>query len=179
MGSELVQILPAGASLGEGRKGRGENPSKVLARQTVLPTLPSRTETARAVSSERTFYIETFGCQMNVHDSEKVSGVLMGRGYRPVENHEEANLILYNTCSIREKAAQKVFSRLGTFKKGRHYRRRIIGVLGCVAQQEGEGIFDRAPQVSLVCGSASYSRLPELLARLETGDRHVAGLSLE
>ena len=179
MGSELVQILPAGASFGEGRKGRGENPSKVLARQTVLPTLPSRTETARAVSSERTFYIETFGCQMNVHDSEKVSGVLMGRGYRPVENHEEASFILYNTCSIREKAAQKVFSRLGVFKKGYDHGQKIIGVLGCVAQQEGEGIFARAPQVSLVCGSASYSRLPELLARLESGDRRVTGLSLD
>jgi tRNA-2-methylthio-N6-dimethylallyladenosine synthase len=116
---------------------------------------------------------------MNVHDSEKVSGVLVSRGYKPVENHEEADLILYNTCSIREKAAQKVFSRLGVFKKGHHHSRKIIGVLGCVAQQEGEGIFARAPQVSLVCGSASYSRFPELLARLETGDRRVTGLALE
>jgi tRNA-2-methylthio-N6-dimethylallyladenosine synthase len=129
--------------------------------------------------SGKTFYIETFGCQMNVHDSEKVAGVLMSRGYHPVESSEEAALILYNTCSIREKAAQKVFSRLGAFKKGHRDPRKIIGVLGCVAQQEGERIFERAPQVGLVCGSASYSRLPELLARLETGDRRVSGLSLE
>ena len=182
MANELVQILGARASAGEGSEGResrGKNPDWDPPHDTPLPTLPTVAVTSGAATSERTFYLETFGCQMNVHDSEKVSGVLMSRGYRPVENHEEADLILYNTCSIREKAAQKVFSRLGTFKKGRHYRRRIIGVLGCVAQQEGEGIFDRAPQVSLVCGSASYSRLPELLARLETGDRHVAGLSLE
>jgi tRNA-2-methylthio-N6-dimethylallyladenosine synthase len=136
-------------------------------------------ETSSAATSERTFYLETFGCQMNVHDSEKVSGMLMSRGYRPVQTHEEAGLILYNTCSIREKAAQKVFSRLGVFRKGHADSQKIIGVLGCVAQQEGEDIFQRAPQVSLVCGSASYSRLPELLERLETGDRHVTGLSLE
>src|SRR6516165_8062489 len=114
MGSELVQILPAGASLGEGRKGRGENPSKVLARQTVLPTLPSRTETARAVSSERTFYIETFGCQMNVHDSEKVSGVLMGRGYRPVEKEENPTFFFNTPRGPGERGAKK-FSAPGGF----------------------------------------------------------------
>jgi len=127
----------------------------------------------------RTFYIETFGCQMNVHDSEKVAGVLMARGLRPVENHGQADIVLYNTCSIREKAAQKVFSRLGTFRKGGISDSKIIGVLGCVAQQEGERIFERAPQVSLVCGSASYSTLPELLRQLETGNRRVAGLGLD
>jgi tRNA-2-methylthio-N6-dimethylallyladenosine synthase len=170
---QLVQILPAGLPAGEGAEGR-----QLRAESPAWPTARDA-QTAGAATSERTFYIETFGCQMNVHDSEKVSGVLMSRGYRPVENHEEARLILYNTCSIREKAAQKVFSRLGVFKKGYHHNQKIIGVLGCVAQQEGEGIFDRAPQVGLVCGSASYSRLPELLARLETGGRRVTGLSLE
>ncbi|MBI1941501.1 MAG: tRNA (N6-isopentenyl adenosine(37)-C2)-methylthiotransferase MiaB [Acidobacteria bacterium] len=127
----------------------------------------------------RTFYIETFGCQMNVHDSEKVAGVLMARGLRPVENHEEADLVLYNTCSIREKASQKVFSRLGTFRKTQGADSKIIGVLGCVAQQEGERIFERAPQVSLVCGSASYSTLPNLLGQLESGRLRVTGLSLD
>jgi len=182
MGSELVQIFPAGAPAGEGRGGmqsRAEGLGWASARHALLPTLSNGTRTTGAATFERTFYIETFGCQMNVHDSEKVSGLLMSCGYRPVENHEEAHLILYNTCSIREKAAQKVFSRLGAFKKAVHRGQKIIGVLGCVAQQEGEGIFDRAPQVGLVCGSASYSRLPELLARLETGDRRVTGLSLE
>lgn len=127
----------------------------------------------------RTFYIETFGCQMNVHDSEKVAGVLMAQGLRPVENHEDADLILYNTCSIREKAAQKVFSRLGAFRKTGGADSKILGVLGCVAQQEGERIFERAPQVGLVCGSASYSRLPNLLTQLEAGKRCVTGLELD
>jgi len=126
----------------------------------------------------RTFYIETFGCQMNVHDSEKVAGLLLARGYRPAERPEEADLIFYNTCSIREKAAQKVFAHLGRWKTARERGQRV-GVLGCVAQQQGEQIFERAPWVSLVCGSASYSRLPELLDRLEAGEHRVAGLHLE
>src|SRR5271156_6313233 len=122
-----------------------------------------------------TFFLETFGCQMNDHDSEKVAGVLLSRGYRQVETPAAASLILYNTCSIREKAAQKVFSRLGEFGLQQN-EGRIIGVLGCVAQQEGENIFRRAPGVSLVCGSASYSKLPELLAQVEAGNRRVTGL---
>jgi tRNA-2-methylthio-N6-dimethylallyladenosine synthase len=127
----------------------------------------------------KTFYLETFGCQMNVHDSEKVAGVLMARGYRPVDTHQDADIILYNTCSIREKAAQKVFSRLGAFRKAGAAEGKVIGVLGCVAQQEGERFFERAPQVSLVCGSASYAQLPDLLAQLESGNRRVKGLNLD
>ncbi|MBZ5662128.1 MAG: tRNA (N6-isopentenyl adenosine(37)-C2)-methylthiotransferase MiaB [Acidobacteriia bacterium] len=130
---------------------------------------------AAAAPGARTFYIETFGCQMNDHDSEKVAGVLLGRGYRQMESVDAAKLVLYNTCSIREKAAQKVFSRLGTFRKHPDHNK-IIGVLGCVAQQEGEEIFERAPWVSLVCGSASYSKLPELIAQIEGGNRRVMGL---
>jgi tRNA-2-methylthio-N6-dimethylallyladenosine synthase len=122
-----------------------------------------------------TFFIETFGCQMNAHDSEKVAGVLLGRGYRQVEDLDSAKVVFYNTCSIREKAAQKVFSRLGEYRKHPGHGK-IIGVLGCVAQQEGEEIFERAPWVSLVCGSASYSKLPALLAELEAGNRRVTGL---
>jgi len=125
-----------------------------------------------------TFYLETFGCQMNVHDSEKVAGVLLSRGYQQVERAEAARLVLYNTCSIREKAAQKVFSRLGGHKEALNSGQ-IIGVLGCVAQQEGEEIFERAPWVSLVCGSASYRKLPELLAELERGGRRVMGLDTD
>jgi tRNA-2-methylthio-N6-dimethylallyladenosine synthase len=124
----------------------------------------------------KSFFIETFGCQMNAHDSEKVSGVLLGRGYRAVETPAQADLVLYNTCSIREQAAQKVFSRLGDWKTTSNGK--IIGVLGCLAQQEGEEIFERAPWVSLVCGSASYRRLPDLIAELESGGRRVTGLDL-
>jgi tRNA-2-methylthio-N6-dimethylallyladenosine synthase len=125
----------------------------------------------------KSFYIETFGCQMNVHDSEKVAGVLLARGYRAARNMLEADVVLYNTCSIREKAAQKVFSRLGEWRGVSGAK--IIGVLGCLAQQEGEEIFERAPWVSLVCGSASYRRLPELVSELENGGRRVMGLDLD
>jgi tRNA-2-methylthio-N6-dimethylallyladenosine synthase len=126
----------------------------------------------------KTFYLETFGCQMNAHDSEKVVGTLLSSGYTQVDQHERAELVLYNTCSIRDKAEQKVFHRLDTFKKHAG-KGQLFGVLGCVAQQEGERIFDRAPHVSLVAGSASYSKLPELLIQLEAGNRRVTGLSLD
>jgi tRNA-2-methylthio-N6-dimethylallyladenosine synthase len=126
-------------------------------------------------TAQRTFFLETFGCQMNDHDSEKVAGLLISRGYQQVKTPDVASLVLYNTCSIREKAAQKVFSRLGEFRT-KQDTGRIIGVLGCVAQQEGEEIFERAPWVSLVCGSASYRKLPELLAQVEAGNRRVTGL---
>jgi len=152
-----------------------------LAPESGMAVMPStRADIAQELGGEgKSFYIETFGCQMNVHDSEKVAGVLMARGYRPVDSHEEADVILYNTCSIREKAAQKVFSRLGAFRKGGAAAGKIIGVLGCVAQQEGERFFERTPHVSLVCGSASYAQLPDLLAQLESGNRRVTGLGLD
>jgi tRNA-2-methylthio-N6-dimethylallyladenosine synthase len=121
-------------------------------------------------ASQKTFYLETFGCQMNVHDSEKVIGTLIQQGYRQVESVEQADLILYNTCSIRDKAEQKVFHRLADYKK-LQAQGKTFGVLGCVAQQEGEKIFERAPHVSLVCGSASYRKLPEMLVQLEAGKR--------
>jgi tRNA-2-methylthio-N6-dimethylallyladenosine synthase len=126
-------------------------------------------------AAQKTFYIETFGCQMNVHDSEKVVGTLVSQGYRQVENLRDAELILYNTCSIRDKAEQKVFHRLADFKKLSAQGKKF-GVLGCVAQQEGERIFDRAPHVSLVCGSASYRNLPQMLVQIEAGNRRVTGL---
>ncbi len=115
---------------------------------------------------------------MNVHDSEKVIGTLLEQGYAQVEEPEEAGLVLYNTCSIRDKAEQKVFSRLQNFKRDAG-RGKLFGVLGCVAQQEGEKIFERAPHVSLVCGSASYPRFGEMLVQLESGNRRVTGLSLD
>ncbi len=151
-------------------------PDSVGARSTAVPDpVIASPELPRAKS----FYIETFGCQMNVHDSEKVAGVLLGRGYRAVDDAQQADLLLYNTCSIREKAAQKVFSRLNDFKFAAKANEKVIAVLGCVAQQEGEEIFERAPWVSLVCGSASYRKLPELFEQLEAGGRRVMGLDLD
>jgi tRNA-2-methylthio-N6-dimethylallyladenosine synthase len=129
-----------------------------------------------AVSEQqKTFYIETFGCQMNFHDSEKVVGTLISEGYQQVEREEDADLILYNTCSIRDKAEQKVFHRLDDFKK-LHKQGKRFGVLGCVAQQEGEKIFERAPFVSMVAGSASYRNLPDMLVKIESGTARVTGL---
>ena len=116
--------------------------------------------------AEKTFYLETFGCQMNAHDSEKVVGTLISQGYRQVLTVEEAGLILYNTCSIRDKAEQKVFHRLADYKKLQAQGKKFA-VLGCVAQQEGHKIFERAPHVSLVCGSASYRNLPQMLTQIE------------
>jgi tRNA-2-methylthio-N6-dimethylallyladenosine synthase len=127
------------------------------------------------MAAEKTFYLETFGCQMNAHDSEKVIGTLQRAGYAQVASEEEAGLILYNTCSIRDKAEQKVFNRLNDYKKLYKSGKRF-GVLGCVAQQEGEKIFERAPYVSLVSGSASYRKLPEMLSRLEAGENRITGL---
>jgi tRNA-2-methylthio-N6-dimethylallyladenosine synthase len=125
----------------------------------------------------KTFYLETFGCQMNVHDSEKVVGTLIAQGYAQVSTPEEAGLVLYNTCSIRDKAEQKVYHRLQQFQ--RSGKGKIVGVLGCVAQQEGERMFERAPHVGLVCGSASYNKLGDLLVQIENGARRVTGLSLD
>ena len=112
---------------------------------------------------------------MNFHDSEKVVGTLISEGYQQVEREVDADLIVYNTCSIRNKAEQKVFHRLDDFKK-LHKQGKRFAVLGCVAQQEGEKIFDRAPYVSLVAGSASYRNLPDMLVQLESGANRVTGL---
>jgi len=141
---------------------------------------PPYSQVVRGVAAGQrgTFFLETFGCQMNDHDSEKVAGVLLARGYRQVETPDAASLILYNTCSIREKAAQKVFSRLGEYRE-KQSEGKVIGVLGCVAQQEGEEIFRRAPWVSLVCGSASYSKLPEMISQLEAGNQRITGLDTD
>ena len=127
------------------------------------------------MATTKTFYLETFGCQMNVHDSEKVIGTLRHEGYAQVDSEAAADLILYNTCSIRDKAEQKVFNRLNDYKKLHASGKRFV-VLGCVAQQEGERIFERAPYVSLVSGSASYRKLPEMLVRLEAGESRITGL---
>jgi tRNA-2-methylthio-N6-dimethylallyladenosine synthase len=152
-------------------------PSGAATDTIALSNVEASPETASTLdSSGKSFFIETFGCQMNAHDTEKVAGVLLSRGYKSAASATQADLMLYNTCSIREKAAQKVFSRLGEWRYEKH---KVIGVLGCLAQQEGEEIFERAPWVSLVCGSASYRKLPQLIDELESGGRRVMGLDLD
>jgi tRNA-2-methylthio-N6-dimethylallyladenosine synthase len=150
-----------------------EGPVKGTAEASSIPSESGSQPAAHGKS----FFIETFGCQMNVHDAEKVAGVFLSRGYHPAASIAEADVMLYNTCSIREKAAQKVFSRLGAWRGIADGK--IIGVIGCLAQQEGDEIFERAPWVSLVCGSASYRKLPQLLDRIESGGRRVTGLDLD
>ena len=128
--------------------------------------------------SPKKFFIETFGCQMNHHDSEKVAGTLSQMGYVSTEDASEADLLLLNTCNIREKANQKVFSRLGALQKTYGAKPGAkVGLLGCMAQMEGPKIFDRAPNVDLVVGSSSYSFIPQLIQKLEEGERHVIDVS--
>ncbi len=116
----------------------------------------------------RSFYIETFGCQMNVHDSEKIRGLLCHRGMVPVPSSNEADLVILNTCSVREKAAQKVYSRLGEIKHRKRQKNGIlIGVVGCVAQQEGEEMARKAPFVDLIVGTHMYHAIPDLLDEIE------------
>jgi tRNA-2-methylthio-N6-dimethylallyladenosine synthase len=116
----------------------------------------------------KTYFIETWGCQMNELDSERLSGNLKLRGYRRTEDETEADLILLNTCSVRDKAEQKVFSRLGRLRDIKRESGAKIGVCGCVAQQEGERILERAPWVDFVMGPGNVGHLD---AVLEQGTR--------
>jgi tRNA-2-methylthio-N6-dimethylallyladenosine synthase len=113
-------------------------------------------------------YIETFGCQMNVADSERVVAALGSSGYEVVKESSGAEVILLNTCSVRERAEQKVFNRLGELRRGKG---QIFGVMGCVAQLEGEKLFERAPLINLVIGTRATTRLPALIARAVSGER--------
>ncbi len=111
-------------------------------------------------------YIKTYGCQMNVYDSERMAETMGGEGYEQTATPEDADMILLNTCHIREKAAEKVYSELGRFKVLKAAKPDLkIGVAGCVAQAEGAEIVARQPMVDLVVGPQSYHRLPELAAR--------------
>jgi tRNA-2-methylthio-N6-dimethylallyladenosine synthase len=117
----------------------------------------------------KTVYIHTIGCQMNVYDSERIAGGLTPLGYRQVSEPESADLVILNTCAIREKAEQKVFSFLGRMAGlKRKNPELIIGIGGCVAQQEGRKILDRAPYLDLVFGTHAVSRLPVLIQQVET-----------
>ena len=132
----------------------------------------------RSDADLKTVFIKTHGCQMNVYDSERMADVLAGSGYSPVDAPEAADLILLNTCHIREKAAEKVYSELGRFRAlkqaGREAGREVlVGVAGCVAQAEGAEIVARAPVVDLVVGPQSYQRLPEFVAEAAAGRRVV------
>ncbi len=123
-------------------------------------------------------YVKTYGCQMNVYDSQRMGDALGADGYVPTDSAEDADLVLLNTCHIREKAAEKVYSELGRIrrlksKRAENGRETLVGVTGCVAQAEGAEIIERAPVVDLVVGPQTYHRLPEIVRRAKSGERVV------
>ena len=126
----------------------------------------------------KTYRVKSFGCQMNVYDGERMAELLGERGIQPAPEGEEADLVILNTCHIREKAAEKVYSELGKIRKMKTARaaeggEMLIAVAGCVAQAEGEEIVRRAPAVDLVFGPQTYHRLPQLLARQAKGEKAI------
>ena len=126
------------------------------------------------MSSPKKLFIKTYGCQMNVYDSERMAEALGPAGYTEVSSPDEADMILLNTCHIREKAAEKVYSELGRFKGLKAAKPDLkIGVAGCVAQAEGREIMERQPMVDMVVGPQSYHRLPEMEAKAGRGTRVV------
>jgi tRNA-2-methylthio-N6-dimethylallyladenosine synthase len=130
------------------------------------------------MSGMRKVHVKSFGCQMNVYDSHRMADTLIARGYVETALPQDADLVILNTCHIREKAAEKVYSELGRIRQFKndaaaHGRRVTVAVAGCVAQAEGEEIIRRAPVVDLVVGPQSYHRLPELLARAECNEKVV------
>ncbi|HEX8147304.1 MAG TPA: tRNA (N6-isopentenyl adenosine(37)-C2)-methylthiotransferase MiaB [Pyrinomonadaceae bacterium] len=126
--------------------------------------------------SRLSVHIETFGCQMNVSDSERVAAKLRADGFHLTDAAESADVILLNTCSIREKAEQKVFRRVNEIKRARTGSQPLVGVMGCVAQLEGESIFNSSSSVQLVAGTGATDRIPSLLERLREGERRVIDL---
>jgi tRNA-2-methylthio-N6-dimethylallyladenosine synthase len=132
-------------------------------------------DTARATETRKVF-VKTYGCQMNVYDSQRMSDALAADGYEPTQTIEDADLVLLNTCHIREKAAEKVYSELGRIRdlkneRAAEGRQMVIGVTGCVAQAEGDEILRRAPAVDLVVGPQTYHRLPAVVRRARAGEK--------
>jgi len=120
------------------------------------------------------FHIKSFGCQMNVYDGERMSEMLVDQGMSAAENGEEADMVILNTCHIREKAADKAYSELGRLKQMKADKDdMVMAVAGCVAQAEGQEILNRAPVVDMVFGPQSYHRLPDMIAQLEGGAQNI------
>ncbi|MCX5494903.1 tRNA (N6-isopentenyl adenosine(37)-C2)-methylthiotransferase MiaB [Kaistia dalseonensis] len=134
--------------------------------------------TGTQIQTKKRVFIKTYGCQMNVYDSDRMADALASDGYEPTDSVESADLVLLNTCHIREKAAEKVYSELGRIRvmkeeAARQGRQVTVGVTGCVAQAEGPEIARRAPVVDLVVGPQSYQHLPKLLREVAEGRRAV------
>lgn len=134
--------------------------------------------TEKNATNTRKVFVRTYGCQMNVYDSERMTDVLAPEGFQATDNMEDADLVILNTCHIREKAAEKVYSELGRIRKVKEERAKsgkemMVGVAGCVAQAEGEEISRRAPIVDMVVGPQSYHQLPSLLSKAKSGKKVV------
>src|SRR5690606_8176904 len=165
--------------------------SSTACRSTIKPSPVRRPARSKRMSEQKRpepkrLFIETYGCQMNVYDSERMRDVLAPLGYAPVDRPDDADLVVLNTCHIREKATEKVYSEIGRLRA--HKERRAaegksmtIAVAGCVAQAEGEEIIARAPAVDLVVGPQAYHKLPELIARAarKTGERLAADFTAQ
>ena len=139
---------------------------------------PVRTGGSSGGPRPRKLYIKSFGCQMNVYDSQRMADTLAPEGYAETADPADADLVILNTCHIREKAAEKVYSEIGRIRKLKtgaagDGRRMLVAVAGCVAQAEGEEIIRRAPAVDFVVGPQSYHRLPDLIARASRGEKPV------
>ena len=125
------------------------------------------------------YYLETFGCQMNVADSEMIEGILQSIGYYPIKHMDSADIIFVNTCAIREHAEEKVHSRLGVFSKIKNNKPNvIIGVLGCMAQHLKDDILDSKPYVDIILGPDSYRKLPKLLERNKVDKKNIVDTQL-
>ncbi len=126
----------------------------------------------------RTVYLETMGCQMNVLDSELVLGQLRARGYEATDDMAAADVVLFNTCSVRDHAEQKVLSKLGGLARPKRGRpEMVVGVIGCMAERDPDGIFERMPHVDLVCGPGELNKLPALIEEVQTTRRRSIALA--
>ena len=144
----------------------------------IVKTTGSPDAESPAADTLRKVFVKTYGCQMNVYDSQRMNDALAAEGYVASETMEDADLVLLNTCHIREKAAEKVYSELGRVRRIKEERARagretVIGVAGCVAQAEGQEILRRAPAVDLVIGPQTYHRLPDAVRRVRGGEKVV------
>ena len=130
------------------------------------------------LTDTKTVYLETMGCQMNVLDSELVLGQLRALGYQPTEDMSRADVVLLNTCSVREHAEQKVLSRLGALKKPKQTNRdMVIGVIGCMAERDPDGLFAKMPHVDLVCGPGELNKVPALIEEVQAGRSRAIALA--
>src|SRR5271165_4834691 len=129
---------------------------------------------------KKKLYIETVGCQMNVLDSELVVGTLRRQGYELTHEAGDADVIFFNTCSVRQHAEDKIYSALGRLRgHKRAHPETVLGVLGCMAQKDQDQILKRAPHVDIVCGTGQLARLPELIAAVQETGKPQLALSLD